>query len=362
MFPTFSELLWCAPKLEVQVTLAILQAVLWFFFIPFFANNVVKPYFDARPDKKANFRDLQQRNAKNAFMIDFEPNEAYEFGCMFIPVLLQHGLGGGLCFPSLLGLSFISKEAAIAMACHGALCEVGWEIQDGIQRIWAYTPFGSEASRKASPPAMNVIMFMHHTLGCSMVIPMNMNYGSNIWYHEGIFLLQFAAFVAMGLQNYGYILDISKPGEMLQMKFLVTVVFITMTYSRVLRYVYVLYQLLSVFWLDDQFYFFYGGLFASVLMGILNCLFFLDSLAKFTKFMKMASTYEKKIKTTTDKPTLLRLTTEMRVNSHAYLSTTPTSVVYQLTNSRRQWAKVKGVVKMGALKEKYQHHPDAKQD
>jgi hypothetical protein len=38
---------------------------------------------------------------------------------------------------------------------------------------------------------------------------MNMYFNNNSHYHEFVFLLQFATFIALGLQNYGYTLDIT---------------------------------------------------------------------------------------------------------------------------------------------------------
>lgn len=64
---------------------------------------------------------------------------------------------------------------------------------------------------------------------------MNMAYPSLYWYHEGIFLLQFAACVALMAQNYGYTLDIGTRGGLAQMKATVTLVMLTMGYSRGLR-------------------------------------------------------------------------------------------------------------------------------
>lgn len=69
--------------------------------------------------------------------------------------------------------------------------------------------FGGEAGRAKNPAALMTIMCIHHAMGLCMVIPMNMYFNNNSHYHEFVFLLQFAAFFALGLSNYGYTLDIT---------------------------------------------------------------------------------------------------------------------------------------------------------
>merc|ERR1712224_821883 len=47
----------------------------------------------------------------------------------------QHFLGGMLCIPAIFGCGF-SRETALLLARHGALIELGWEIQDTVERLW----------------------------------------------------------------------------------------------------------------------------------------------------------------------------------------------------------------------------------
>lgn len=115
------------------------------------------------------------------------------------------------------------------MAGHGALCEAGWELQDLATRAWQLT-FGGEDGKAKNPVALVVIMCIHHAMGLCMIIPMNIHHSSNPSYHEFVFLLQFAAFVALGAGNYGSSLDIETTSGLFQMKIVCTIVLLVMTY------------------------------------------------------------------------------------------------------------------------------------
>lgn len=67
-----------------------------------------------------------------------------------------------------------------------------------------------------------------------MIIPMNLHYGSNASYHEFVFLLQFAAFVAMLSSAVGSSLDVSTPAGLFQMRLSVTITLVVMTWRSVL--------------------------------------------------------------------------------------------------------------------------------
>lgn len=343
----FTDIVWCAPKLEVQITIAICQALFWYFFIPRAAKTIVVPYFNDKPKQRAQFAHLSRLTFKKSFFIDFTEEEAFDFSCEFIPILFQHGIGGALCIPAVFGLSLFAPEVSVALACHGALCEVGWELQDGLQRIYAWT-LGTDEDRKKTPLPLCVIMLIHHTLGMSMVIPMNLFYPDNHWYHETVFLLQFAAFVAMGAQNYGYLLDLAKPFDVLQMKFITLFVFLIMLYSRCLRFVYVVYNQVFFFYsIPDMVMMTMGGI-GTGLMSILGVLFLLDASGKLAKFWNMAPKLEKAVREASEeeKPMLSRQFSEMGADM---LSSSVTARAHRMIVSRRGWAKMRGAVHMGAV-------------
>merc|ERR1712066_55792 len=125
-------------------------------------------------------------------------------------------------------------------------------------------------------------------MGMGMVVPMNIVYRDNCHYHEFIFLLQGAAFVACMSQNYGYTLDIKTLSGLRQMKVCVTVTLLTMVYSRFLRYAFVGYKLISTFHADGRTMMLCGGGLVLGLMGLLNILFVMDAVGKFSKFIHLS--------------------------------------------------------------------------
>jgi len=327
------ELLRAAPRFDVQITLALIQAVFWFTFIKLFTAYVVKPYLEKHP-KRDQFAKLSQATFKNGYGIDFTLEKAFEFGCLFFSILAQHGVGGLLCMPSALGLSLPAGWPTVAtLAAYGALCEVGWEIQDGIERIYqlAFLPDGAELN----PPALRVIILLHHAMGLGMVLPMNVYYPTNAYYHELVFLLQFAALVAMGAQQMGYLLDVKSASGLRTMKVYVTLTWVTLLWSRVLRYNYVCYSLLCEFYSSGNMALFWGGLSVTVAMSLINLLFFMDATGKLTKFLPMSYTQETEV--------------EMELTAvTASLTGAPRAIF--LSKAQKDWAKVKGVVRMGAFK------------
>merc|ERR1712039_545268 len=124
-------------------------------------------------------------------------------------------------------------------------------------------------------------------MGLSMAIPMNIMYGDSRHYHEFVFLLQFASLIAMSSQSYGYTLDVKTASGLKQMKACVTVTLVTLLWSRLFRYAFIGYNLLSTFIADGNTAMTYGGGFALGLMGLLNALYVLDAFGKFIKFIIM---------------------------------------------------------------------------
>ena len=115
------------------------------------------------------------------------------------------------------------------------------------------------------------------------------------------------------------------------MKVAVFITFAVMLYSRVLRFVFVGYKLLAIAWAYGDMRIFCGGTIAVVLMSLLNILFFLDALGKFTKFMKMAHTDE-----------------GLEEKSTAMFTA---MAVIRLPTAKKEWSKLRGLHAMGAFRD-----------
>jgi len=316
--------------LETQLMLVLIWAFIWYFGIKSSAKYFFEPFVASKPWKD-QWIDLNAKTFKTAFFIEFKTSkETFEFACLCVAIICQHAVGGALCLPSMLGGS---GAVISALACHGGLCEAGWELQDAIVRIYQIL-FGGKAGKAQNPTPLVVILGLHHAMGLGMVIPMNIVYRDNCHYHEFIFLLQGAAFVACMSQNYGYTLDIKTLSGLKQMKVCVTVTLLTMVYSRFLRYAFVGYKLISTFYADGRTMMLCGGGLVLGLMGLLNILFVMDAVGKFSKFIHLSYSDEDL------QPKIAR------VHSSFHRHNTP----HIMRTSQREWAIVRGAVLLGSFR------------
>jgi hypothetical protein len=282
---TVQDLMMAAPRLEVQLALAGMQAVLWYVMLFCFLPPYISRAINSMKSRE-RFLDNSARSYKKMFMLDFngDRERLFEFTVLFQGILFQHLVGGLLCLPSVLGCSWVSPSMASALACHGALCEVGWEIQDFLVRLKELV-FDGEAGRKKNPAPFMAVLVLHHTVAQCLVLPLNLHYRDNIYYHEAVLLLQAATVVAMICQTYGFTLDISRPSERGQMMVVVTVSFLAALWARVLRYAHIWYVLLTTFVADGNFFVLKMALVPLVTFSLFNVLVVADFYNKFAKFV-----------------------------------------------------------------------------
>ena len=192
-------------------------------------------------DKKITF--------KKSLFIDYElRSDAYEMARNFLVVGIQHGTGGVLATFSLLPNSILNwlgltRDATNAMACHGALFETGYELQDYIIRLYQF--LFVKDGRKRTPVTFLIVMTLHHFAGFFIVIPLNMKYRDSKVFHELILMLQLAACLSLILQNYGYILNVESKGGLFRMQIVSVLNLISLTWSRVVRYSVLSFYLIS---------------------------------------------------------------------------------------------------------------------
>merc|ERR1712117_146514 len=224
---------------------------------------------------------------------------------------------------------------------HGGLCEVGWEISDTFQRIYQIFCGGTEGRAK-NPLSLLVMFLMHHSCAQAMVLPLNMYYPDNVYYHEGVFLLQFAAVAAFAIQQYGYTLDVTTPNGLKQMKIATGTCLGVMTWARVVRYGYVWWKLISTFRNDGNTFVLRFALPPVVLLSLFNIALVGDCIQKFHKFWN--KTIER------DSPEDIQEHARHALASGRHLRSSKS--FYNLTNSQKEWAKVRGAVLLGAFRTK----------
>jgi len=273
-----------APRLEVQLALVAIQAVFWYVAL----SHLLPPYFARAINSmksRERFLDNSAKSYKKLFTLDFngDREQLFEFTVLFQCIATQHMVAGLLCLPSVLGCSWVSPPVASALACHGALCEVGWEIQDFLVRLKEIA-FDGESGRKKNPASFMAVLIMHHTVAQCLVLPLNLYYRDNVYYHEAVLLLQAATVVAMLCQSYGFTLDVSLPAERRQMTVSVTLAFCVALWARGLRYAYIWYVLLTAFLADGNIFVLKMALVPVVMFSLFNIVVVADFYRKFAKF------------------------------------------------------------------------------
>jgi hypothetical protein len=259
-------------------------AVLWFYVIPFAAKYLLAPWI-RKQSWKEQWVSLQTNTFKTTFDVSLPKDKDTAFAMLVesIPMLCQHGLGGLLCVPALLlGPSPITT----AMACHGGLSEAGWELMDLAKRAHEIK-FGGQEGKDRNPTSLVIVMVVHHAMGLSMVIPMNIYYRQYSYYHEIIFLLQFAAFFALMFQHYGHTLDTKTEKGLCAMKYISAVTLLVMLYSRCFRYLYIAGVFCFQLYTDGHTALLVQGSVALSLMALINIAFCVDTVKRFCKYACM---------------------------------------------------------------------------
>jgi len=181
----------------------------------------------------------------------------------FVPILSQHFVGGILCLPAIFGLG-VPRAVAVAMARHGALVELGWELQDTAERL--YLRFFTEDGEAQQPNGLFFFLMMHHSMQWALVIPMNLFYSDLSGYHELIFMLEGASGFASLVQFYSYTLDTTKRSDLRWMIILNAFNFAVMLYSRLIHYWWSVYKVLRHFYLEESYAVLAIGAFCSCLL------------------------------------------------------------------------------------------------
>jgi hypothetical protein len=297
MVCSIHSFLYAEGTLETQFVLTCFWGVVWCLTLDRASKTIIQPWF-GKAKWKQQLIDIQSAAMKKYYGLDMPDDDVFILACDTVTILFQHGFGGLLCLPSVLGYQ---GPLVWALACHGGLCEAGWELQDVFVRAYQVC-FGTEQQKRLNPKPMLLGLVLHHAMGLGMVIPMNIVYGSNVYYHELVFLLQGAACVAMIAMQYGYTLDVHKRSDLLQMRACVSVSFAAMLWSRLFRYIFVGYKLLSTFYADGHMGMFWGGGLVVLLMTSIKALTIHDCSSKLIKYWRMNSTDEqvKEVATDTD--------------------------------------------------------------
>ena len=143
-----SSLLSCAPRLEVQVLEAVLLAFAWKAAMRV-GGSLAGAWVDTW-SAEIRTRWLSRNLVAMRKQIPLNEKEAHRASCMALVIIAQHIAGATLCVLSIL---WPGAAWSAALACHGALSETGWEIQDLATRVHRIV-LGGEEGRRRNPPAL----------------------------------------------------------------------------------------------------------------------------------------------------------------------------------------------------------------
>jgi hypothetical protein len=338
---SLTSLLMCEGGLTVQlVCWAVWCVLIYYVMMGWFVKYVTTPLLSSMGDKpKAQFGKLMRKLCNEAYGMGFtDDSQGFIFGCTMFAVLAQHLISAVLCSFSTFGPAGYAlipalpggQAVAAALARHGALCEAGWEMQDVVTNI---------LPRIISTGAVNGtdrIMLIHHTLGLTMALPMNLFYGDNVTYHSLVFAIQFAACFGLAPQFYGFTCDQATYVGMLQCKVCGILQWTSMVYGRLFVFVTNSYALLRTCYADGRMPLFGLACFGLTMMALMNLLMLTDASIKLVKLLPK----DYKQKADCEKAVTESLSSHGLVSGQA------------LSAGEKGWAKLRGTFKAAYLMKK----------
>lgn len=276
---TAGDLLMASSLWEVQLALVIVYTAFWQFMLVGFLPKYIRAWLEGNP-KVEHLIATWSAGMRKVMPIELPKDREFVLDIIvnFNGVYLQHGFGLSLC---VLGV-FFSPEVCATLVCHAALSEVGWELQDTLMRIKALL-FDGEVGRRRNPPILLTMYAFHHTCAFFLVVPLNMYYRNDKFYHEALVLLQFAALSCGVCQQYGYTKDCAVPRERLQMRISVVVSLVSMVWTRLMRGTYLWYKLLDTLQNDGHVVFWRVAFVPIVGLTLFNMMIIIDCWNKFAK-------------------------------------------------------------------------------
>jgi hypothetical protein len=280
MSVSLSSLALAEPRLDNVLLVIACWCVLWWRFIPWYGRTLVREYVDRQP-WKSRWIAMQRSSLKSRSGVELDDASAYDFALCFQGVILQHGVGGLLCVPYMLGLGPARLQTSLAV--QGSLCEAGWEVMDVLTRAWDVV-YGGEAGRRRNPRSLLMVLALHHSMSLLMAVPVALYYRDVSAMHEATFLLQGAAFVASLAQSWAYALDLKSRAGAVRMRGVAAFTLATLLWSRGFGYVVVSARVLRAIWQMGSYLSFAVSLLVCGLMSFLNYNFIADSARRVQKF------------------------------------------------------------------------------
>lgn len=199
-------------------------------------------------------------------------------------IYLQHFVGGALCLPAVFKWSTVDSDTACSLACLGVLSEMGWEVSDMVDIFITRTTLPDGKERM--PNNMLAIWAVHHSMTLSLGLPMVLKYRTLPEFHLLTFNLQWAAAIAIGVNEFTKCLDLEKRRHLVAFRIMNAMCFVIMAWMRGVMWVYLSYRMLMIWYADEEWACLYVGSFICILLTGFNfglCIYpFYKKMVKFS--------------------------------------------------------------------------------
>jgi len=275
------------PTVRELFTLALSMAVLWCAFFSV-GTAIIAPLVENKPWLVAACeRDYKSyRKGKEEFGTETTLEEYLKIKMHQWPwsqlVLSQHLIGGMLCVPSIAG--WFDEKTAASLACVSIVSEMGWEIQD-ITTMF-YQRFFTVSGKSVVPNVMLIFVPLHHSFTTCLAIPAVLHYRHLRILHWLCFDLQVASAFCMGIVEYTKLLDVTKSRELMQFRWLTFFALILTLWTRVLHFIYLLFNFATVWYADKAWGFLTIGIITGLQFSIFN--WFVAIVPCFQRFVKFS--------------------------------------------------------------------------
>jgi hypothetical protein len=175
-------------------------------------------------------------------------------------IYLQHFIGGACCLPAVLHLC--DEATASSLACLGVLSEMGWELSDMADIFITRTTWPDGKERM--PNSMLVIFAIHHSMTLTLGLPMVLKYRQLRELHLLTFNLQWAAAIAIGVNEFTKCLDLQKRKQLWAFRIMNGMCFVIMAWMRGVQWVYLSWRMLNIWYADEEW--------ACLCIGVVICL------------------------------------------------------------------------------------------
>ncbi len=188
-----------------------------------------------------------------------------------ILALMFHGTCGSLMLPVVI-YGWEASETHQDLFLLGSLLDLGWDLYSQIQ-VYVATFHGDVADRwgwARCPRGIFPFIVMHHMLAYIIVVPMDNKYVHLEDYHQVCLSLLGAAACAMACNAVKMTLDVTRRGELVIFKALLTIESGIMLYTRGFHWFRSCYRILCEFRANGDNAFIYVGCVAATFMSLFN--------------------------------------------------------------------------------------------